>query len=512
MRQRGALTSRTLPRSTSTSLNLALLTSSAHFFQGWAPRGSGHPPVAPGPGLPGQLEAASTADAAAGPHPSTARARGNGRGARVGQPGSSGRGQPEPCPGKRPMRMRPEDGARARLRSGHGRVFPPLCFKLRDDPFNFISPACSLFFFLACVCLVLALFCFNFFGRGAEEGLVFPSVSRYLTRVLCIFSVVAPGEGRAGEPRIGSKEENPPPAPREDRVPPPPTDTASPLPRQVSWGPRRGVGIRRGRGLGLGLPPRRYRGHGLCEARRGSWGRGGSATPVRTVCGGDLWGGGLPCAWVRGLLCSKLVGGCGGAGLLPPLGVRGLGKEGCAWTFCAATSTLYTWGVGGFMWGFPFPNTPPEAAGLVWVRGMAVLLSGQLPLPALGEGSSSGGKEKLDIAHSTPSYPVVWRSLGHLSRGQGWGGVDGALPSCPWMLPPLQVWVCRTPKPHGCRRRGRFEGWVVVEIVFPASYRGDMAPVSMTSAAQVCVFSAVYLSAIWDFKSCENRKRSDTCR
>lgn len=44
---------------------------------------------------------------------------------------------------------------------------------------------------------------------------------------------------------------------------------------------------------------------------------------------------------------------------------------------------------------------------------------------------------------------------------------------------------------------------MVVEIPFPASYRGDMALVCMTSAARVCVFNTVYLSGIWDFKSCE---------
>jgi len=142
---------------------------------------------------------------------------------------------------------------------------------------------------------------------------VFPSVSRYLARVLCSLPVWPSGEGRAGERRIGGGggEENPPPGPRGDHPPPLSEGTAPPLLPQVSRGPRRGVGwrgvgIRRWPGRGPGLLPSRCGGRGPCEARRGSRGRGGPVSPS------------LPPPSLRG------VGGGGGEGP-PGTGVRGSG-------------------------------------------------------------------------------------------------------------------------------------------------------------------------------------------
>lgn len=218
---------------------------------------------------------------------------------------------------------------------------------------------------------------------------MFPSVSRYHTRVLCIFPVVAAGEGRAVERRIGSKEENTPPAPREDRVPPPPTDTASPLPDQVSSGPRRGVGIRRCQDRGLGLPSPHYRGHGLCEARRVSWGRGRSATPLRSMCGGGLWRASrvLGCGAVSaprwwGLRRSRpfapQVSGIWGRRAVLELSV-----------LLQALCMLGGWGM--FYVGLPLSKHPSRSRGSSVGQGSGYACPSQLPLLALGEGGSPGG-------------------------------------------------------------------------------------------------------------------------
>lgn len=116
-------------------------------------------------------------------------------------PGEERRGRPAPCPGEGPARMRRERGAPARLRSGRTRLFPPLCFKLRAEPFK--SP---LFFFLK-------------FSWKGKRGQCFPPPRVSDSSALC--PAVASEEGRPGERRVGGGGGSPRCSPERRPRPPP---------------------------------------------------------------------------------------------------------------------------------------------------------------------------------------------------------------------------------------------------------------------------------------------------
>ncbi|KAM9586961.1 polycomb group RING finger protein 3 isoform 3-T3 [Morphnus guianensis] len=120
--------------------------------------------------------------------------------------------------------MRPErGGAPARLHSGRARLFPPLCFKLRAEPFNFtLLPPTLFFFFLI------------FFWRGRRRG-AGVSLCLALPRSHPLLSLCSGARGRTGR---GAEDRwwgaNPPRQPRDATAPLPRlTDTAPPLPRQT---------------------------------------------------------------------------------------------------------------------------------------------------------------------------------------------------------------------------------------------------------------------------------------
>lgn len=153
-------------------------------------------------------------------------------------PGGGRRGRPAPCPGEHPARMRYERGAPARIRSGRTRLFPPLCFKLRAEPFK--SPFFSFKIFL---------------GKG-KRGRRFPPPR--ISDSSALYPAVAPGEGRAGERRVGGGGGSPRCSPeRRPRLP-----------------PVRSVRGRGGRGAPGLAPPRGW---------RAAAGLGGGAGPP--VCG-----------------------------------------------------------------------------------------------------------------------------------------------------------------------------------------------------------------------------------
>ncbi|XP_074994315.1 polycomb group RING finger protein 3 isoform X1 [Calonectris borealis] len=100
--------------------------------------------------------------------------------------------------------MRPERGAPARLRSGRARLFPPLCFKLRAEPFNFTPPPPPFFFF-------------NFLAGEGKRGWCLP-LSRVTSLASSAFSLWwrpekdGPGNGGSGKPPA-SPERRPRPSP-----------------------------------------------------------------------------------------------------------------------------------------------------------------------------------------------------------------------------------------------------------------------------------------------------------
>lgn len=313
--------------------------------------------------------------------------------------------------------MRPEDGAPARLRSGRGRLFPPLCFKLWDDPFNFISPAFSIFSFWCVFVWFWLCFVLIFWLGNGKRGWCFP-LSRVTTLASSAFSVWW-RPGRDGPWSGGSVARR--------KIPRQPREKIASLPRQRTR--RRPSPVRSVRVRGV------------------AWGSAGvrtevSAFPRPTIaatgcvrpdeCPGG--GAGLPPPFD---LCA--VGGCGGASRALGCGAVsaprwwGLRRSGPLaprvsgiWgrravlelsVLLQARCMLGGWGM--FYVGLPLSKHPSRSRGSSVGQGSGCACPSQLPLLALEEGGSSGGKETLDIPHSTPSYPVVWRSLGQLSCGQG---------------------------------------------------------------------------------------------
>lgn len=270
------------------------------------------------------------------------------------------------------MRMRPEEGAPARLRSGRDRLFPPLCFKLWDDPFNFISPAFSLFSFWCVFVWFWLCFVLIFWLGNGKRGWCFP-LSRVTTLASSVFSLWW-RPGRDGPWSGGSVARR--------KIPRQPREKIASLPRQPTR--RRPSPVRsvRVRGVAWGSAGVRTEASAFprptiaatgCVRPDECPGGGAGLPPLFGLCAVEGCGGPPVCLGAGPFLLQG-DGGCGGAGLLLPR-CPGFGEGGLCLNFpCCYKHSVCLGGGGCFMWGFPSPNTPPEAGGLLWVRGAAVLV------------------------------------------------------------------------------------------------------------------------------------------